>query len=119
MAGFLVLLMLKKFLVVGHTHNQCDRGFAVCEKVLRTSPLHIPDHVYEAISTCEGMNVHLLSEFHDWRGMYEEHFNVVKGVKSLAEMMVLREKPSTLFISDRLTCSIVPVVTSNLKVKLT
>lgn len=119
LVAFMVALLLKKvcasvrmkFLVVGHTHNNCDRAFGYCEKRFRKNQIHHPTDALSVLQGIKGMQSKLIDSFRDYRSVCDTHLKDVKGIHDAAELLVHEDNPTeVLLTTNTLSCAVFPDV---------
>jgi hypothetical protein len=117
LVAFCVILVLiklcssfrMKFLLVGHTHNNCDRGFAHLQKILNKETLFCTEDVVRAAKKAGRSTVFHFEEFFDYKKFIKKYFKGLKDISKTAEIMVDKKDPTLVHsTTNTLSCCVHP-----------
>jgi hypothetical protein len=90
-------------LLVGHRHNNRDRGFAYLQKILQN------DDLFKAAMRTGKSTLYHFTEFYDYKMLIENNFKALKDISKAAEIMVNEKNPTMVYSTTKtLSCCIHP-----------
>lgn len=109
MVAFLMILVLLrrcasirlKFLVVGHTHNSCDRLFGQLSKKYEKRSLSHIDDVVVVASSMSNVTCKQVKEFRDFKTEFDQTCNSIDGIKCASELCITQADPTHVYFTEK------------------
>lgn len=110
-----------KYLLSGHSYNDCDRNFGVIERARRNTGtgIFIPEHWMNIVAKSSNRFLVINMEDHDFKSLdplEEKYVKTVKGIRSMQWLRFKKSDPDTLFYKTTFNADI-PFHTYNMKPK--
>jgi hypothetical protein len=93
--------------MVGHTHNNCDRTFGICERKFKKQAMYHPTGVLSALKNTKGLDIKLIEKFKNYKSILNYYVKDLKGIHDAAEILISENNPTLVNMTQKtLSCGV-------------